>query len=373
MTKRTRRGNALVLALGSTTTLVVAGGTLLVAVTQQRAATEQSVVNAQARDASISGVEDALALLEVDPGYVGTYALALGGPRADVTVTSWGDDGLDNDADGAVDEADESDYRAIVSIGSANVVAGSGGLSLDLPTRRAQRRTEAVVQRGAFDLAAAQALYVDDPIASIEFTGTSFLLSGHDTNLDESAGPNAPLPAIGTVGDPVALLAQLDPGQLAQVIGAGGSGSIASVADADLSATMGSLAAGASVQWSGADEAFSGALGDLASQLAVVAHAAGNLQIDGPTTGCGVLVVDGDLHVDADFDFAGVLYVGGAVHFGGAGAMRLRGALYTLGAMASGDDVEIEGAVDLRYSSQAIDVVSAQLAATWAIVSWVQK
>lgn len=373
MAMRSRRGNALVLALGSTTTLVVAGGTLLVAVTQQRTATEQSVVNAQARDASISGVEDALALLEVDPGYVGTYALALGGPRADVTVTSWGDDLLDNDADGATDEADEADYRAIVSIGSANVVAGAGGLALDLPTRRASRRTEAVVQRSALDLAAQQALYVDDPFAAIDFTGASFLLSGHDTNLDDSAGPNAPLPAIGTVGDPALLLAQLDPSQLAQVIGAGGSGSVASVADADLATTMGTLAAAASVQWSGADELFQGTLGDLASQVAVVAHAAGNLAIDGPTSGCGVLVIDGDLHVDADFDFAGVLYVGGAVHFGGTGAMRLRGALYTLGALASGDDVEIAGAVDLRYSSQAIGVVSAQLSDTWSIVSWVQQ
>ncbi len=373
MKLRPSRGNALVLALGSTTTLVIAGGTLLVAVTQERIATEQSVVNAQARDASVSGVEDALALLDVDPDYSGSYPLAMGGPRADVTISWWGDDLLDNDEDGAVDEADEADYRAIVSIGSANVVAGSGGLALELPTRRALHRTEVVVQRYSLDLAAQQALYVDDAAAAFDFDGASFLLSGIDTNLDDGAGPGVALPGIGTVGDPAAILAQLDPSQLAQVIGIGGCGSVGTVADIDLAGTMSTLATAATLQWNGADEHHSGAIGDLACQVAVVAHASGNLEIDGATTGCGVLLVDGDLRIDADFDYAGLIYVAGAVRFHGAGAMRLRGAIYTLGAMAGGDDVEIDGAVDLRYSSEAIGLVSTQLADRYSIVSWQQR
>lgn len=368
--RRSRRANALLLALGATTTLIVAGGTLLVSVAQERTATEQSIVAAQARDASTSGAEDALARLAADPNTAGSWQVDFGGPVADVTVVDWGDNGADDDDDGAIDEADEQDYLSVLSIGRANELLDGNGLLIERRTRHASSTTEVILQRTELDLAANQAVYVDDANASFKFSGTAFLINGNDTNLDGSAGPNAALPGIGTVGDPAGISAQLKSNQLDKVIGLGGNPSVANVSDIDLFATMDALKQLASVEFNGPDDSYSGELGDLANEVPVVTYAKGNLKLNGNTSGCGVLIVDGDIDFNGTFDYAGLVYVSGAVRFnGGGGGKNVRGALFTLGAV-TGNDVTINGSVALAYSSEAIALVNTQLSSGVQVVSW---
>jgi hypothetical protein len=368
-----KRGNALLLALGATTTLIVAAGTLLVAVTQERTATEQSVVNAQARDASTSGAEDALARLSVDPDWEGTFAVDMGGPVADVIVVDWGKDSVDNDDDGTKDEDDEEDLIFVTSTGRSNETLDNGGNVIDLPTRHSHSVTEVLLRRTDLNLAANQAVYVDDPNALFKFAGTAFLVNGKDTNIDGSSGPDAALPGIGTVGDPAGITAQLKANQQDNVVGDGGPPSVAQVSDMDMMTTMEMLRPLASVSFNGPDDSFSGSLGDLNGLKPVVAYAKGNLKLHGNTTGCGILIVDGDVDFSGTFDYAGIIYASGAIRFnGGGGDKNLRGALFTLGAV-SGEDVTINGGVELNYSSEAIAMVNQNLSGGVEVLSWRRK
>lgn len=367
---RSRKGNALLLALGATTTLVVAAGTLLVAITQERAGTEQSIVNAQAQDAATSGAEDALAALESNSNWTGTFQSAYGGPVADVTVVAWASDGDDNDGDGAVDEADEANYVGVTSVGRVNQLLDGGGNLVERASRHADSRAEVILQKTQLNLSANQALYVDDAAAQFKISGTAFLISGNDTNLNGTAGPNPAKPGIGTIGSPTGIKNQLKANQKPNVVGLGGAPSVATVTDIDLTATMDSLKSLATIVFSDANNSYSGAIGDFSNKVAAITHSKGNLQLNGNTSGCGILIVDGDVTFNGTFDYAGLIYVAGSVRFnGGGGGKNLRGALFALGAV-SGEDVTINGSVDLRYSSEAISLINTQLSSSLTVVSW---
>ncbi|MSP15084.1 MAG: hypothetical protein EXR73_00485 [Myxococcales bacterium] len=364
------RGNALLLALGATTSLIVAAGTLLVAVTHERTSSEQSVVNSQACDASASGAEDGLAALASNANYTGTFQLTYGGPVADVTVVAWASDGADNDGDGSADEADEANYLSVTSIGRVNEQLDGNGALIERASRHADSTTQVVLQRTQLNLSADQAIYVDDAASSFKFAGTAFLISGNDTNLDGSAGPNAAKPGIGTVGDPAGIKSQLKANQKPKVIGQGGAPSVATVPDIDLPATMSSLKPMATIVFNGPDDTYNGQLGDFVNHVPVITHAKGNLQLNGGTSGCGILIVDGDLTMNGNFDYAGLIYSTGAIRFnGGGGGKNLRGALFTLGAV-TGEDITINGSVDIRYSSEAITLINTQLSSGMVVVSW---
>lgn len=371
--RRDARGSALIVALCATIPLLIAGGTLLVTVTQGRRATENSVALVQARDASASGAQDALARLAVDPNYVGNFQLQLGGPMADVTVTAWDGDGVDNDANGLVDDPAEEDFVEIVSTGTTNVAFDANGFEIERATRHARSVTDAIVRRTDLDLPANQALYVDDPLADFTFNGNAFLINGNDTNVDDTPGPNAPIPGIGTPGDPASIVAQLSNQQQDNVTGLGGFPSVGTTPDVDLPATMDYLATLATTVWDGPVDNVSGSIGDRANLVPVVAHAKGNLNLSGTTTGCGIIVVDGDLDIMGTFDYAGLIFVRGAVTIrGGGGTKDLHGGLATLGAVR-GEDVEISGTIQLQYSSQAIAAVTQQISGGVTLVSWTQR
>jgi hypothetical protein len=375
--RRARRGGALIIALCATIPLIIAGGTLLVTVTQGRRATETSVALAQARDASASGAQDALARLADDPNYTGSYQLQLGGPAANVTVTAWADDGVDNDGNGLTDDGAEEEFVEIVSTGTTNVASDAFGLEIDRATRHARSVTEAIVRKTNLDIAVDQAAYVDDPLAQFKFSGTQFLVSGIDFNLDNTPGPADPVAGIGTPGDPNWIIDQLKKTQYPCVTGDGGLPCVETVPEVDLAAQMTLLSSIASQVWEGPDDKYDGDIGDRTNLVPIIAHAKGNLALTGNTRGCGVLIVDGDLTVNGSFDFAGFIYVSGAVTFnGGGGDKDLHGGLFTLGAVngpGNNLDVIFNGTVQIRYSSEALTTVQQQLAGSVALVSWTQR
>ena len=82
-----------------------------------------------------------------------------------------------------------------------------------------------------------------------------------------------------------------------------------------------------------------------------IVHASGNLTLQGPGVGQGVLLVDGDLLIVDGMEFYGVVIVRGGLGVHGLGS-RLVGGVLLLSEGASAG--EIEGFADVEYSSCAV-------------------
>lgn len=282
---RRRRGSGLIVAIAMALPLLVAGGVLLGTVVSERTATEASVAIAQARDVAVSGAQDALAQLAVDSGFEGKYELALGGPLVTVSVTGWDSDGIDNDGNGVVDDAAEEPFISVRADGTTNVLFDAAGNILDRASRTANSAVSAVVEKVELDIPMNQALYVDDPLATFDLNGNAFVISGYDTNPDGTAGPDAPLPGIGTPGDPTHIASQISAAQEDNVQGAGGTPSVGTVDPFDLPGTMSALTPLASVVFNGPSDSFTGELGDVDTLDPIIVHAKGDLDISGNTSG----------------------------------------------------------------------------------------
>ena len=366
--KLDRRGTAAVLAVTATIPLMAVAGTLLMVTVHHRSQVEESSIVTAARDVAASGAQDAMAKLTVDPDYTGTYDVAVGVNSAHVVVTDWATDGIDNDGNGKIDDAVEANYIGIASAGTVNGGAG-GGVSAMSEIRNAG----VLVKKTKLNIVAETPFYVDDPLATFRFNGTAFLINGNDMNLDGTKGPMPALPGIGTPGDPKGIVNQLSSQQKKDVVGVPAPPSIAKVSSEDITTEMKLLAPLATKTFNPGDHISNAQIGDLKNLKAQIAHAKGDLDLSGSSTGCGVLVVDGNLTVTGNFDFVGVVYVSGAVVFkGGGGVKNLRGCLFTPGNV-QGDDVNISGSIQIGYSSQAMDLINKQLSAGVELISWTQK
>lgn len=371
---RSQRGIALVFAVTAAIPLVGVAGTLLMIAVRQREQIEESIVVTKARDAAASGAQDAMAKLTANADFTGTYDLAIGSGQAHVTVTDWASDGIDNDGDGRVDDALEADYVGISSVGEVNVASDAHGNEIVTAARSMKTTANVITKKVRLALPVDAAFYVDDPLATFTFSGTSFTIDGSDVNLDGTKGPAPALPGMGTPGDPKKLSSQFSKSQKSKVTGKGGTPSVLTVADIDLVNEMHHLGSLATLIWTGMDEKISNAaIGDYKNLVPVIAHAKGNLTLSGSAKGCGILVVDGDLVMSGNFDFIGVILVAGSVTFnGGGGKKNLHGALMTPGTIA-GTDGSLGGSVQLQYSSQAVDILTSKLSDGVELVSWSQR
>jgi hypothetical protein len=366
--KLDRRGTAAVLAVTATIPLMAVAGTLLMVTVRHRSEVEESSIVTTARDVAASGAQDAMAKLTLNPDYTGAYDVVVGVNTAHVVVTDWGTDGVDNDGNGKIDDAAETNYIGIASTGTVNGGAG-GGVSAMSELRNAG----VLVKKTKLNIVAETPFYVDDPLATFKFNGTAFTINGNDRNLDGTKGPAPSLPGIGTPGDPKGITNQLSKSQQKDVIGQNLPPSVANVTPEDINAEMKLLGPLATQTFNAGDHVSNAQIGDLKNLKPQIAHAKGDLDLSGSSMGCGVLVVDGNLTITGNFDFVGVIYVNGAVVFkGGGGVKNLRGCLFTPGNV-QGDDVNISGSIMIGYSSQALDLINKQLSAGVELISWTQK
>lgn len=366
--KLDRRGTAAVLAVTATIPLMAVAGTLLMVTARHRSEVEESSIVTTARDVAASGAQDAMAKLTLNPDYTGAYDVTVGVNTAHVVVTDWGTDGIDNDGNGKIDDAAETNYIGVASTGTVNGGAGGGASAMS-----ELRNAGVLVKKTKLNIVAETPFYVDDPLATFKFNGTAFAINGNDTNLDGTKGSAPSLPGIGTPGDPLGIANQLSSQQKKDVTGKNLPPSIANVTPEDIGSEMKLLGPLATQTFNAGDHISNGVIGDLKNLKPVIAHAKGDLDFSGSTKGCGVLVVDGNLTITGNFDFVGVVYVSGAVVFkGGGGVKNLRGCLFTPGNV-QGDDVNISGSITIGYSSQALDLINKQLSAGVELISWTQK
>ena len=370
---RSRRGSAALMAITAAIPLIGVAGTLLMVTVRQRNQVEASAVVAAARDAAASGAQDAMAKLAVDPNWAGEYDLAVGGSLAHVVVTDWTSDGVDNDNNGKVDDLAETDYVSITSEGRVNVAYDRQGRELSTAALSQTKDAGSVVKKTKLDIAVNSAFYCDDPLATFTVNGNAFKISGEDTNIDGTPGPNPDVAGIGTTGDPALIEMQLSAEQQDNIVGMGLPPSIATVATEDIMEYAKALGSLATLTWSDADaKEPSAKIGDREKLIAQIAHAKGNLELSGSSKGCGVLVVDGNLEVTGNLDFVGLIFVTGSVTFRGGGDKVIRGALFTLGNV-NGEDIEVSGSIDIGYSSEAIATVEKQLSVGVELISWTQR
>ena len=370
---RSQQGAASHFALVTAAPLLIISGTVLSQVTTHQKEQEVLQGETSAQSLAVSGAHDVLARLAGDPGFRGGYERELAGGRAWIEVTDWSNDGIDNDDDGVVDGDSEADRLGVVSTGWVNTTLDEAGAPLDMGGRRHRAVTELVLQRNDVDLAFEQAVYVDNPFSELDLNGNAFLVSGADTELDGTAGSEGDRPALGTPGDPSMLIAQVSGQQADNIQGTGGSPSIMQVSEEDLVALADHFASMATVRWNDAQASFSGSLGDSATMSdMVIAHATGDLDLHGTTSGAGILVVDGDLTIRGDFDYAGVILTRGSITFrGGGGGKNVHGALLCLGSVET-SEIEISGSVEVHYSSTALETVSTQIAG-YSVMAWTDR
>jgi hypothetical protein len=219
------------------------------------------------------------------------------------------------------------------------------------------------------------------------FSGTSFLITGNDTNYDGTPGPATPKPGI-VVTDP-ALQAEItndttsDGGlannQMGNVTGAGGSPSVATVtppeltptqiADAFLQHPHTTLAGGT---YAGQNEIWGT---DLAPRITRVT---GDLRITGNMTGSGVLIVDGTLDISGTVNFHGLIIARGPVQVDITGTVGIFGGIMLAeGAADRGYEFQVRGNARVYYSSQAYAMIRSRWSNAWpkpaTIISWQEK
>src|SRR5258706_5530723 len=256
---RSQLGIAMVFAVAAAIPLIGVAGTLLMIAVRQREQVEESIVVTKARDAAASGAQDAMAKLSTNADFTGTYDLAIGSGQAQVTVTDWASDGIDNDGDGRVDDVLEADYVGVSSVGRVNVALDAHGNEFETAARSMQTTANVIPKKGRLALPLDPAFYVHDPLATFTFSGTSFTIDGDDVNLDETKGPKPALPGMGTPGDPKKLASQFSKSQKSRVTGKGGTPSGLTVAAIDLDSEIHHLGSLATLVWSGKDEKVSNA------------------------------------------------------------------------------------------------------------------
>lgn len=368
---RGERGSSLLLALGSALPLMIAGGTLLFTVVRERAAAEQASAEVLADDVAASGAHDALARLAANPAYAGSYTLAVAGHTAEVTVTAWAGDGLDNDGNGLVDDAAEADFSTIDSEGLVNVVLDAQGNAVEAPTRSARGRVTAIAWMENLTVPATTAFYCHDPEADWDFQGTTFLISGHDLNPDGTKGGAPSVPGIGTPGNTISITKQLKTTQKPRVKGVGTWPSVKTVGGIDIDSLFADWAPYATTTYDGPSDVLGDVqLGDRTNLMPEVVLAKGDLKLTGNATGCGILLVEGNLEITGDLDYAGLIVVGGNTTFrpDPGRKQRLWGAFVTTGVFA-GEDIEIGGDCAIQYSANILGTVGQGLSGL-RLIAW---
>jgi hypothetical protein len=361
-----RRGISCTLMLATLLPLLVIAGTMLSVESSQLRETESLQERARARSIAAGGAHDALARLEVDPAFAGRYTVDLDSGTAVVTIVDCATNGEDDDANGRVDDATETDLVSVRSEGFVAFDLDVDGAVVADHGRNWRGLTQVLLRRTSLETTFDAALYIEDPLAGLHFSGNAFLVSGNDVGLDMKPTKKPAQPGIGTPGNPSKLKSSLTKSQKNNVVGKGGAPSVQQVADVELTDLLETFGPLATMRWKDGEQ-FHGAIGDRVKLVPVVAHAAGDLTLAGKTTGCGILLVDGDLDIGGSLDFAGIVVVGGRLLFHGGGSRTLLGALLVGGDVD--DQSALKGSMTIQLSSAAVDLART-VATGFEVVAW---
>lgn len=286
-----------------------------------------------------------------------TIALSDGGTFT-IRLQTGDSNGLDDDGDTTIDEADEESYVSMLSTGEADGV---------------QRTLQVVLQQAVEvpELNASTLFNVDSPI--LDLNGSAFLLNGneHDLEGNEIAG----LPAKVALTSPAAksvLEGQIDPKNYDQFIGADGSPSVGQADAIDLSDLVNQAKSAADYDLESGTHSNT-EFGEPTQAGAAIVYADGDIHLSGGSTGAGLLAIDGDLKISGAFEWVGIVIVRGTVTLtGGGGTKRVIGAMVVgeeITSSSSTTSIKLAGTVDLNYSTEAINLAMIRVS-TMRVVNW---
>jgi hypothetical protein len=278
--------------------------------------------------------------LVAGPHAVFTFAGALAsGDTYEVVATYLGADGVDNDGDHLIDEADEDVFRV-------DCTGTSGGH---------RRRVATYLGFSSFLTAPDSAATLINQNPNLRIAGTS-RVDGHNYNVAGALVGSGDMlgMTIAAPGTSANLLATLDPGEQTRVLGstpAPSLGSTASYTQAQVNNVVTQAHNAAQVVWTNSVIAGNRTYGTVAGPQYVV-YREGDVRIAGTISGAGLLVVNGNLTISGTMTWYGVIVVTGRLSCG-SGTAHLYGGT-VLGDL--GDDFDLRGTADVRYSHQAIDL-----------------
>ncbi|MHC4409910.1 MAG: hypothetical protein ACYS0F_13015 [Planctomycetota bacterium] len=312
------------------------------------------VASQKAQEAASAGIHLGIAKLNwsyTRPGYEGVFyegVLDGSGQRAQqyrVRVFPGALDGLDNDLDGAIDEADEDEYFEMSSTGSYDVVSRTFRVTLRVRDRR---------------LMTPGPLVLTETDAVVEINGSSHLLSADAVDVDgvATAIPQSGV-GIGVMGDPTLVQDSIDT-SLANIVG---DPMVGQVPTQILDEYIQYAIASADVLHQALTKDLEGAVpGDELGQFGSLSdpkiiYSNEGVHLKSSDAGAGIMVVDGDLKISGGFTWTGLLIVRGSLTFaGGGGEVKLIG-----GAIVDGSQIEeggaaltVGGSVEVNYSPEAV-------------------
>jgi len=214
------------------------------------------------------------------------------------------------------------------------------------------------------------------------FTGSAFRVSGNDTLIGGAVGSGSasPVPGIattdsGTTNEITGPSGSLSSSQYGQVTGQGSSPSVTTTTStlnvqtvADNIINQGSE--GVNMQTLSAGNYTSGEWGTSTLPKITRITGGGITTLAGTLTGYGVIIVEGNVKIQGDFNFKGLLITQGKIDVKGdndPGTATLWGALLVKdgGAPETADaNFKVGGAAKLYYSSQALSVVTSNWGST---------
>jgi hypothetical protein len=345
------------------------------------------------------------------PGWGRYVVMDPGNSGLDPNANATASDGLDNDADAAVDETSERypetgsrngaitplsarlDYpwvkvryklngaNQILRFGDhdnnpstpprENLVRGVPEIILTAAGRQGAGTKIVTVEAVKWPLPPIPgSVYTEGPIT---FNGAAFDIDGHDhfaaAPWDTVTGA-APLAGVATTYDPTTITTTLNPSQLDNITGSGSDPSVqASNVNLDIQALADGFGQMADITLVGNQNnpvsTGWGSLGDLK-----IVHIAGDLSINGNMSGAGVLVIDGDFHMGGTINWEGVVICLGDVDVvGGGSAKNIVGAMLVQGSIA-GNSV-VNGNIKVLYSSEMLQQLNTL--SKYEISSWIDQ
>ena len=197
------------------------------------------------------------------------------------------------------------------------------------------------------------AIYLPSDNVNTNFNGNSFLVDGHDTNLDGTHHPSGDVPGITTRADDAAdeVIRSLSSGQADNVIGAGGVPSVDMSAGPTVDRITNQIVPNilrqpnvvTNPQITGND-----VFGT--SSHPQITHFTGDVTINGTMDGVGILIVDQGLKVSGDMTFTGLIIVRGTTDI-----TTVSGNATVLGTIWTTDlRLTVAGSASVTYSTEAL-------------------
>ena len=331
--------------------LLLAGGAIQVS-TGRQTLTLEVLSQERAFQAADAGLDHACYLantVRLAPGQTVTVQMGRG-QSFTFSVADMKSDGVDNDANGQVDEAEETGF-VVTSLGSY---------------RSARRRLLGYVRRLSLMPAVEALVTCTDPAAALSISGNSFTMRGEDQNPDGSVGPTAgvrglAIAAPGTVGS---VLSGLSLNQRLRITGIGGTPSATVTTPFDVGAFADSLKPIAqNIVAPGTYGAIPN-FGSEATNTWRITWCRGSMSLNGGASGAGVLIVDGNLDMLGTSSFSGLVVVKGNLSLkGGGSGKKVWGAVMVEG------NVRVNGGADFQYSNLVISKVT-DLVNRYTLTGW---